>query len=331
MYDPIITAADAEYLNKNLQDKVDKRLFFFCNYTPTAFPSFSEEGFFKNAVQDLYKFVFDSTFVFSWINKPECQHFKDLDIKASCNCISNLRSLMDHNQSENNGYCENACIHESKKWFQKILNKDKVETETDYGLLNNALRNMADKIKLSAERIINDISGLSSEKKKEFVNKWIDETIIWYSKDIKSIYIGTIIDCFFQESKDKYKNVNTLLKNYMLYEENKDNEAVKAVCKKYWEIFDKESEDYLENISAEFINSNKEIIKKFKDNYLKNALKNTRDSLDKENKEYCLLPKDFLQRNIADLFGRFIHDDGFGKETGDNWHWELTEKENGHD
>lgn len=178
---PIIGKEKAEEINKSLQEMIDPRLFFFCNYTPTPFtpgPG-NDEAQILVAVQDLYKFAFDSTFVFKKFIIKEASP----EAKTALDFIETLRSVIDHNQSEFNGFTE-------KNYLKKYNN---IFSKNNFASLYESLKEAADTLIDAADDFIKTKS--KCENKEEFVESWIEETIKWYSQTVKSsIFWGVLID-----------------------------------------------------------------------------------------------------------------------------------------
>ena len=61
MRNPVICSEEAEKLNKRIQ-LLDKRLFLFCHYEPVSF-ALSEDGYYMESVDNLYKFAIDSSYL----------------------------------------------------------------------------------------------------------------------------------------------------------------------------------------------------------------------------------------------------------------------------
>ena len=352
MMEPIILAEIAQDLNSKLQ-KIDPRLFFFCNYAPSPVPVMSDDAWFVTAVQDLFKFAFDSTFFFnSYVSKEcfdECDEciYKDYkgteyrSIKPLLETVSTLRSVIDHNQSDDNGLYEKLYLKKYDAWIKSHSTKEKLEDPEDYKPLNDELKNIAKALINAAEKFIVNKSKCSEAEKATFVDEIIQNTITWYSKGVKTIiYKGMVADFYNIRSK-KAEEINAYLNKifriYCLYS-NYRNDVHITECSKI--VF------CCNNARSFGINLSKEAIAKesdaknalaqaessytpsrnwwhhFESEFLSTVLKSTRERLDKENVEYTLLPESFIDKNIGEIF----------KNIEENTQWEyLVAKEKQND
>ena len=198
MREPIISSEVAKKLNDKVQKFIDPRLFLFCNYEPTTPFPISEEGQYLIAVQDLYKFSIDSSCVLFYYDKflyNQADKNRFYRLREILDLISIFRTVLDHNQSDNDGWCEQNNNEIYQKWIAIKLGKDAPEVQEDYALLVQELKKLAGELLDLTDKYILQLS--SSSEKKKIILDWIDKTINWYSRSTKTdIYLGQLIDAY---------------------------------------------------------------------------------------------------------------------------------------
>ncbi len=209
MKHPLLTDKDAERLNCSVQEKIDKTLFLCCNYSPTKSYAYSEDGYFITSVQDLYKFVIDTSCVinhwYMYIPYYERYKFKKLDMLL--NEISMLRSVIDHNQSELNGESEKECLEKYQAWLTHFLGKCEPSEPEDFAKLNQRLSYTAKEIITQLDEFIDCVSR--SPDKEEHINLWKQKTFEWYSSNTKtSMYWSFLQMEYLSRAKKNKKDIS---------------------------------------------------------------------------------------------------------------------------
>lgn len=197
MTSPIISAAVANHINEIIQNSLDNRLFLFCNYEPTFPLAVSEEGKFYLAVQDLYKFAIDSSCILKNWDKFLPIGFRPnyCRIGEILSFISEVRSAIDHNRSDANGWFEQNSVEFYQQWVIGVISKDTVECEGDYSLLCMELEMLADELVKLTEKFAYHFATRTD--KQSVIEKWISETLRWYTQTSKTdIYRGQMVNAY---------------------------------------------------------------------------------------------------------------------------------------
>ena len=200
----VISAKEAMNLNHEVVKKIDSRLFLCCNYEPTISHVFGEDALFHLAIQDLYKFVYDSSCVIKnfriLLPKAEVYQFKNMT--TILDYVSDFRTVFDHNTSELNGRIEKRMLESYSAWIYSIIGKTEPESIEDYKALNKQLAVYASELLNSLTLFIDVVS--KGSHKAEAVNSWITMTLYWYSHNTKTdIYIGQLQDAYIANSVAK--------------------------------------------------------------------------------------------------------------------------------
>ena len=197
MINPIISADEAQRLNLLFQQKVDPRLFLFCNYEPTIPRPISEDGAFYVNVQDLYKFAIDS----GCIAKGYSRYLADnhdpnfRSMGEILEQIKTLRSIVDHNQNEINGKNDKEMLSGYHRWMIEVIGKDFPESTQDFQSINRKLKSMATSLLSYLEKFVNAVG--SAPNKQALVNQMIDHIMYWYSNNTQThIYEGQLQDAY---------------------------------------------------------------------------------------------------------------------------------------
>lgn len=210
---PVISASAAQDLNRKIQEKIDPRLFLCCNYTPTTSYTLGEDAKFFTAIQDLYKFAQDSSCLINssknrsykklvpWEELPRALQEECKRLDADLELIRVLRSVMDHNNSELNGYLSKERLDRYGEWIQQTLGKPAPETQADFGKLYQKLENIASRTLNTLDHFID--CAAAHRNRNQVVGKWIDLTLYWYSHNTtQDIYKGQIMDAYITKAKE---------------------------------------------------------------------------------------------------------------------------------
>lgn len=340
IFAPIISSDVAVNFNKRVQNEIDGRLFFFCNYQPTVFPAVNEDGYFKNSVMDLYKFALDSTFLYKkltrknngYLNKTEIEKFDN--IRDIIDQISMLRSVFGHSQSEENGFNEKNLLEQADLWVAQKLGKSTgIESSEDYAKLNAVLESMAKVLLDETDRLINFLK--THARKENIKEKWIDDTIEWFADTSKSsIFRGVLMDNYIARAaaKGNYPAVNELNRkidkwihyaytypidcaikkkkdeknSLVTYNENVARVLVGMTAAQRAK-FDQHINEQKNKLNKELDDLMKEKknapnSKQFHKYHLKGVLEETKRDLENAGEEYTLFPNDFIQSSIDKKF-----------------------------
>ncbi len=214
----VISAAQADWLNQLVRKEIDSRLFLTCNFSPTEVPALGNSAKFYLGIQDLYKFAVDTSFVISNLKKYLPSDTEPSFIKnfqTQINDIKDLRSVIDHSQSDCNGFFAREYLRHYNNIIHMALNKPKSkdatvvkaklrpETESDFELLYASLKNRADRLLEDLESFIDRVAA--SNEREEIIARWIAATIEWYSKK-RIIYLGQLGDVYQARMAAAQKN-----------------------------------------------------------------------------------------------------------------------------
>ena len=225
---PIISAQVAEDFNRIVQTQIDPRLFLFCNYQPTVRYTISEDGRFYDAIQDLYKFTVDTCFVLKNYRDylPAGTRFNTFHpLRDAIRLIEMLRSVRDHNQSEDNGWLDQEYLNHYRRWLMEILGKSEPTVAADFRLLNRALESVASTVINQTDLLLHTISSHSDRDL--IAAKWYDKALYWLTHNTHTqLYTGQLISAYIAKAERNKKgrlgesfytswNLNNLVKNWI--------------------------------------------------------------------------------------------------------------------
>lgn len=220
----VISIEQAEQMNRLVRERIDSRLFLTCNYAPTDVPAYSDSAQFYLGIQDLYKFVADTSCIISNMRKyaPFDMDKKFIDsFQAQINDIQKMRAVIDHSQSVANGFfarlhlsCYDSIIQAA---LSKYGDKDNVRDDTegriklwpeddkDFELLYADLEDRADRLLKDLELFINQVAV--SDQREDIVARWIEDILDWYSKK-RDVYLGQLGDVYQAKMAQKQGTFN---------------------------------------------------------------------------------------------------------------------------
>lgn len=222
----VISAKRAEQMNQLVRERIDSRLFLTCNYAPTDVPAYSSSAKFYLGIQDLYKFVVDTSCIIGnlWKYAPSDIDKEFIDsFRAQINDIQKLRAVIDHSQSVTNGFFARLHLRCYDSIIQVALNKyrdkDKVdarddargkiklcpEDNKDFELLYADLEDRADRLLKDLELFINQVAV--SDQREDIVARWIEDILDWYSKK-RDVYLGQLGDVYQAKMAQKQGTFN---------------------------------------------------------------------------------------------------------------------------
>lgn len=346
MTSPIISVDVAHRLNEIIQNTLDSRLFLFCNYEPTNPPAVSEEGKYLVAVQDLYKFAIDSSCILKKYDDylPFAFRPSYSRIGEIVAFIGEVRTAIDHNRSDDNGWFEQNSIEYYTQWMLKVIGKDVPDCEEDYAQLNLALEAIANELIRVVERFANHFSSRTDKEK--VINCWVNETLRWYTQTSKSdIYRGQMVNAYVARivgegrsiqdwsRKTMFERTSRWISNLYFYpiQEKKDKlvAEIKALelalspeNPKADILFSRLSDAQKETVKEKLIQEleskkkeRKEITRQLTNSSIPNPdkkfftdlgkqIKETMDILEQKGISYSLLPQSILQEDIERVFSR---------------------------
>ena len=323
MRNPVIRSEEAEQLNKRIRE-VDKRLFLFCHYKPMSF-SISEDGYFMESIDNIYKFAIDSSYL---LNDTRCiSNYNNRHLRQLMRNVDLLRSIKDHNQSPHNGQISRERILQFNSWIEGIINKTEPSSIDDYTQLNTKISDLS-------RELIREINicldcCISFQDRDSLVQSLIAQTIKWYSTNTKTeIYKGQLASLYLSEVNPRRYNPSNLFYetsqwleatipiNYQNKRNQLDNELFRlntalANIGKIAPEKQNEIKDILEKqiqsttLRIAFIDSVLSISRTNNDRYryynyfinnIANHIRETMAFLDEQNEEYNMLPESLLQR-----------------------------------
>lgn len=216
----VISAVQADQLNRLVRKKIDSRLFLTCNYTPTEVPALGNSAKFYLGIQDLYKFAVDTSFVIGNLDKylpVDTEQSFIREFRTQIDDIKNLRSVIDHSQSSYDGFFSREHLHRYdsiiKAALDKPENKDgavakvklRPETEDDFELLYISLKDRADRLLKDLESFVERVA--TSGERQEITVRWIAATTEWYVRK-QDVYLGQLGDVYQAKMADAQKSTS---------------------------------------------------------------------------------------------------------------------------
>ncbi len=346
---PIIPAEAAQTFNAQVQ-AIDPRLFLFCNYEPTVNYATSLDARCLVAIQDLYKFAVDSNYVLNhyreFIPEEDWKAFGVFD--NICQEIKNLRTILDHNQSEGNGYLEKTRLEWYKTWREKVPGELAKENLEGDALVYRKLELLAKKLLEQTDRFVTRIKDRTKTgaERKAVVEMWIEKTLFWYTHNTKTeIYKGCLMDAYLANSAGKlgvdarkpwvvHRKVNKWIKKGVEVHCEKRDKVRIGVFQQRIDILQKmapdklaqwerdvgttfeEQKKWLEELQARKTEAQKAVVEGKAIGYFFNGLEGqlraTVKRLDAKGTAYTLLPQDLMQMDIEFYFNEDSIPDAFG-------------------
>lgn len=198
----VVSLADAMKLDE-LAREISPMLFWTCNYEPTESYSINEDAIYQDCIQDLYKFAIDTNCVLRpLVYSPKYSIYDGLlsrdertRMRSSIDTIQMLRSVIDHNQSESNGRYSVMSLDSYRKWIKNQLGNDRPASNEDFEVLCNALKILGNALISDCELILRRLISLNNRQ--EFVDRWINSTIRWYTTGARQQYYkGQLADYY---------------------------------------------------------------------------------------------------------------------------------------
>ena len=204
--EPIITETEAEELNEKFQEALSQHLFLFCHYKPIPENPQNYSARFIPSVLNFYIFLCDACFFLKGLKRIFQEHVfgdnipKDLlnqikSIKGIANTISELRTAIAHNSTENS---EKKYVN----WVKDVLRSKYPPGFQDYELLCKKLDGMRDNLLKSIKKFISEISELPTAEKNKLISGWEDKIIEVFARKHNDLYINQLKIVYYSQSGD---------------------------------------------------------------------------------------------------------------------------------
>lgn len=205
---PILTADYADSVNSEVQRKIDGKLFLFCNYSPDAYPVFTEKEAFEVSLNDLYRLVCDAGFVLGKLkNIVEEANFHNRiigrklyqaaeEIKVLTERVKALRIYKTHNCDERNGFFAQL----ERLNFETAVGRRVLTSEDDYRYVNmNLIIKIRDSLVAGITDFIESAAALDDKDKRNLITEWRKAVINRYCKSHNQIYLGQLMSFMSQQ------------------------------------------------------------------------------------------------------------------------------------
>ncbi len=205
---PILPADYADSVNAEVQRKIDEKLFLFCNYSPDAYPVFTEKEAFEVSLNDLYRLVCDAGFVLGKLKSiVEGSNFHNQiigrkvrqaaeEIKVLIDRVKALRIYKTHNCDERNGFFAQL----ERLSFETAVGSRALTSEDDYRYINtNLIIKIRDSLVAGITDFIESAAALDDEDKGSLITEWRKATINRYCKSHNQIYLGQLMSVMSQQ------------------------------------------------------------------------------------------------------------------------------------
>ncbi len=205
---PIFSADYADSVNTDVQRKIDEKLFLFCNYSPDAYPVFTEKEAFEVSLNDLYRLVCDAGFVLGKLKSiVEEANFHNRiigrklyqaaeEIKVLTERVKALRIYKTHNCDERNGFFAQL----ERLNFETAVGRRALTSEDDYRYVNtNLIIKIRDSLVAGITDFIESATELDDEDKGSLITEWRKAIINRYCKSHNQIYLGQLMNFMSQQ------------------------------------------------------------------------------------------------------------------------------------
>lgn len=210
-----VRAEDAERINRLVQERIDSRLFLFCNYESGPILGSSQDCIFVAQVLELYCFVVDSccsihSFVEMLWNERQLRGKEEKDkingLEADIETIKMLRAALAHAQSDRNGYSSQRIREEYTLWIRGAIGKDTPDSNQDYAVMNSKLEILYRRILARIETMVSLLETRLNREK--LVKQWLDIIIQWYCSNTHTeIYFGCLISEYIVRAEERGNTV----------------------------------------------------------------------------------------------------------------------------
>ena len=216
---PILTTEYANSVNADVQQRIDEKLFLFCNYSPDTYPVFTEKEAFEVSLNDLYRLVCDAGFVLGNLkNIVEKANFHNQntagnvrqaakDIKVLAERVKALRIYKTHNCDERNGFFAQL----ERLNFETAVGRRALTSEDDYRYVNtNLIIKIRDSLVAKITEFIDAAAALDDEDKGNLVAEWRKAIITQYCKSHNQIYLGQLMSVMTQQlGQTEWNKINS--------------------------------------------------------------------------------------------------------------------------
>ncbi len=182
-------AADA--LNKKVKEKIDKRLFLFCNYNPDSLRTYSYDAKFFLGIMNLYKLLIDTGICkkFGKIKKKYSLSFDCNRLNYIILIIESFRTYLSHNVD-----CKSANEDDKvnvERWFLQLIGRKYPENAEQYEKPLEEITKYGEECIKLLNVFVEEVS--MHTRKNEIIAEWVNLIFNFYSRpNSKNIIKGHI-------------------------------------------------------------------------------------------------------------------------------------------
>lgn len=263
---------DTVLINNKVRQEISYHLWIFCGYEDSEYNVVSTDAKFIKLINDLYNVFFDSSFIRGICN---CKIVEEnnwdyiRDIKRKLNDISILRTAISHTVSKEN--CKYHISIQFKEWINSKCGTYNPTKDIEFEKLISELLLLKKELFNLLDRLLTDMSSLSSENKSKLIENWEEMTVEFYLKGInRDMFIGKLIEWYEINNNKiglngkfytyKYK-INELIMNKICLKEQKKIDYYEQLRAEHFDKLTKEKKDRFDDFIRE-LNSNIDKIKK---------------------------------------------------------------------
>lgn len=267
---------EADVLNSQVQKKIDKHLFLFCNYNPDSLRTYSYDAKFFLGIMNMYKLLIDTGVCnkIGGIKKKYSLSFDNEKFASIISIIQSFRTYLAHNVDYRNANEEDKVKVE--RWFSQLIGKKAPENADQYEKpLEEMIKNGEECIKL-LNGFVDEVSNHA--RKNEIIAEWVELIFKFYKRPNSSHIIKGRITLAYQALKGTTKiprseEIAFWTQKVLLYPEQKEIKDLKNILDNEQYL----SENYKKKISERIKEKEKSILTKKKN--VANHLKKTENNL----------------------------------------------------
>ena len=233
----ILFSSDAaEELNKKINEKIDKRLFLFCNYNPESLRSYSYDAKFVLAIMNMYKLLIDAGVCnkLGGIKKKYSLFFNFNRLEEIISIINSFRTYVGHNEDYKNGNEENRAIVE--RWFSRVIGKNYPENADQYEKPLDEITKYGEECITLLNDFVEEVS--KHTKKRELITEWEELIFDFYKRPNSKNIIRGHIKLAYQARKGivtNYRDIDIALwtESMLFYVEKSKIDSLNSLTKSY--------------------------------------------------------------------------------------------------
>lgn len=207
-------------INRIASTLFGKHLFIFCEYEPTTIVPISKDAQYLAGALNLYKMYIDSGISVPLVkeNRGGLSFEENSKWDKNIKCIGMLRTIYSHNIGD-----DQESMREYINWLRSIIKKDSFETMEDYSKGLSEIISMQTECCDLLRKYVNQTgTQYRNEAKKEFVQKWENLILHYYSKNDYKVFLAQVriamINKGMQPNKTTKIKVAMWFQNYYEYE-----------------------------------------------------------------------------------------------------------------